>query len=96
MPANSSYSPTMVEKKSSLDIMSNIADNMRAIAKDLAEYVEIKTGKASSPHLLHPMQVVSLFLLLLKLTLLVVSQKNQQRRKRGFLLKCLKYFHPVI
>ena len=47
MPANSSYSPTMIQKKSSLDIMSNIAENLSAIAKDLVEYVKIKTSKTT-------------------------------------------------
>jgi GH24 family phage-related lysozyme (muramidase) len=52
MPANSPYSPTLVKKSSSLDIMSSIAESFSFIAKDLAEYVKIKTGKevsSSSP-----------------------------------------------
>ena len=49
MPLNSPYSPTMVNDKSSLDIMSSIAENLSFIAKDLIEYVQIKTGKTISP-----------------------------------------------
>ena len=46
MPANSDYSPSMVNEKTSLNIMSSIADSFSLIAKDLVEYVEIKTGNA--------------------------------------------------
>jgi GH24 family phage-related lysozyme (muramidase) len=49
MPLNSPYSPTMVNDKSSLDIMSSIAENLSFIAKDLIEYVQIKTGKTITP-----------------------------------------------
>jgi len=49
MPVNSPYSPTMVNDKSSLDIMSSIAENLSFIAKDLIEYVQIKTGQTITP-----------------------------------------------
>jgi len=39
----------MVKEKSSLDIMSSIAESFSFIAKDLVEYVKLKTGKTISP-----------------------------------------------
>jgi lysozyme len=94
MPANSSYSPTMVEKKSSLDIMSNIADNVRAIAKDLAEYVEIKTGKASSPS--SPSLDTSSKSLspTPKIDFVSGESKKPAEKKKGFFAKMFKMFSP--
>jgi len=92
MPANSPYSPTMVNEKTSLDIMSSIAESFSFIAKDLAEYVEIKTGKkvsSSSPTVdtssgsLSPTPEIDF-----------VSGKKPAEEKKGFFAKMMDMFSP--
>tara|TARA_R100000541_G_scaffold21904_4_gene31870 strand:- start:1983 stop:3467 length:1485 start_codon:yes stop_codon:yes gene_type:complete len=88
MPANSDYSPSMVNEKTSLNIMSSIADSFSLIAKDLVEYVEIKTGKAITPTVdtgsdsLSPTPEINF----------VGPEKPES--KKGFLSKILKMFSP--
>jgi lysozyme len=92
MALTSSNSPTLVNEKSSLDIMSSIAESFSFIARDLVEYVKIKTGKkvsSSSPTVdtssrsLSPTPEIDF-----------VSGKKPAEKKKGFFAKMMDMFSP--